>query len=186
MLSLRSIVTGALAMTAATASAAATPQQIADGLRSLTQKHQALQAPAQSITILNAPLIVIGQGPFPIIIAGYQDIVATGSALISQFPGTPAITGADADLVFNAFREHVRVSQATLNVLIGKAGLLTNVPVIGPPVATALRGYEGIIDTIAITLIDLAEPRAADLAAEANSLGATTDLAIQKYDGLSI
>lgn len=51
---------------AALAAAAATPQQIADGLASITQKFQTLQAPAQSITILNAPLIVIGQGPFPV------------------------------------------------------------------------------------------------------------------------
>lgn len=43
-----------------------TPQQIADGLSSMTQKTQALQAPAQSITLINAPLIVIGQGPFPV------------------------------------------------------------------------------------------------------------------------
>lgn len=45
---------------------ALTPQQIADGLSSITQKAQALQAPAQSITILNAPLVAIGQGPFPV------------------------------------------------------------------------------------------------------------------------
>lgn len=103
---------------ASTAMAAATPQQIADGINSLTQKSSALQGPAQSITILNAPLIVIGQGPFPQIIAGFTDIVSTATVLISQLAGTQPIQkrgemehardlsprGADADLVFNAFR----------------------------------------------------------------------------------
>ncbi|KAL2148068.1 hypothetical protein VTI28DRAFT_124 [Corynascus sepedonium] len=64
MVSLRSLVAGA-ALMAASVLAAATPQQIADGIRAITQKSQALQPVAQSITVLNAPLIVIGQGPFP-------------------------------------------------------------------------------------------------------------------------
>lgn len=43
-----------------------TPAQVVDNLKMITQKSQALQAPAQSITILNTPLIVVGQGPFPV------------------------------------------------------------------------------------------------------------------------
>lgn len=44
----------------------ATPLQIADNIRSLTQKSQALQSPAQSLTILDGPLLAIGQGRFPV------------------------------------------------------------------------------------------------------------------------
>ena len=66
MVSLRSLVIGAVTLMAATVNGAATPQQIVDGINSITQKAQALQAPAQSISILNAPLIIIGQGPFPV------------------------------------------------------------------------------------------------------------------------
>jgi hypothetical protein len=65
MVSLRSLVAGA-ALMAAPIMAALTPAQIADGLKSLTVKSQALQGPAQSITIVNAPLIIIGQGPLPV------------------------------------------------------------------------------------------------------------------------
>lgn len=103
---------------ASTGLAALTAPQIADGLKLVTDKSQALKAPAQSISILNAPLIVIGQGPFPVLISGFTDIVSTATVLISQFPGTDPITkreepvhardlsirGAEADLVFNAFR----------------------------------------------------------------------------------
>ncbi|KAJ2995715.1 hypothetical protein NUW58_g1194 [Xylaria curta] len=187
---------------ASTAMSAASPQQIADGIKSITQKSQALQAPAQSITILNAPLIVIGQGPFPTIIAGFADIVSTAQALIAQFPGTGPIQkredenrehardlmarGPDADLVFGAFREFVRVHQALLNILIGKAGILSKVPVIGQPVATALRGVEGVVDTIAITLINLLQSHSNDVASDANSLGNTLTLTIQQYDSIGV
>ncbi|KAI1436215.1 UVI-1 [Xylaria sp. CBS 124048] len=186
---------------AASAMAAATPQQIADGIKSITQKSQALQAPAQSISILNAPLIVIGQGPFPVLIAGFTDIVSTATALSSQIGPVPAQKEAPTekvhardisprgpadDLVFGAFREFVRVHQDLLNILIGKAGLITSLPIVGPPVAAVLRQVESIVDTIAIALINLFQARAQDLEASANSLGNTLDLCIQKYSNLQL
>lgn len=90
------------------------------------------------------------------IISGFTDIVSTGNTLLSQLSGTGPIQkralearGPDADLVFQAFRELVRVSQATLNILIGKSNILSSVPIIGQPVATVLRQFEGIIDVCA-------------------------------------
>ncbi len=65
MISLAKLFTAALAATSVVI-AAASPQQIATGINSLTQKSAALQGPAQSISIINAPLIIIGQGPFPV------------------------------------------------------------------------------------------------------------------------
>lgn len=46
--------------------AAVNPQQAIENIRTLTAKSQALQAPAQSITIINGPLIAVGLGPFPV------------------------------------------------------------------------------------------------------------------------
>ncbi|TRX94369.1 hypothetical protein FHL15_004836 [Xylaria flabelliformis] len=177
---------------ASTAMAAATPQQIADGIGSITQKSQALQAPAQSITTANAALFLLGQGPIPEIITDFGDIVSTATALAALLPGTPPITkrderehardisarGPDADLVFNAFRAEL------LNILIGKVGLLTIVPFVGPPVATALRGVESIVDTIAIDLINLLQDHVEEATSEASSLDDTLDLAIQSYANL--
>jgi hypothetical protein len=40
----------------------------------------------------------------------------------------------------------VRVFQALLNIMIGKAGILTEVPVVGGPVAAVLRDVEAVID----------------------------------------
>jgi hypothetical protein len=85
---------------------ALSPAQIVDNIKMLTAKSQALQAPAQSITIVNGPLIVIGQGPFPRIISGFTDIVSTATVAIAQMQGTsPIASGPDADNVFDAFRE---------------------------------------------------------------------------------
>ncbi|KAI2633414.1 hypothetical protein GGS21DRAFT_134270 [Xylaria nigripes] len=183
---------------AASAMAAATPQQIADGIKSITQKSLALETPAQSITIVNAPLIVIGQGPFPTIIAGFTDIVSTASMLASQLGAAKRSVpekvhardlmkrDADADLVFDAFREFVGVQQNLLNILIGKAGPLTSVPMVGQPVATVLRGVEGVVDQISIDLTSQFQARADDIQVQASSLGDTLDLTITVYNGLEL
>ncbi|KAI2636712.1 hypothetical protein GGS21DRAFT_44144 [Xylaria nigripes] len=188
-------------MMAVSAMAEATPQQIADGIDTITQKSQALQAPAQSITILNAPLIVVGQGPFPVLIAGFQDIVSTANALLSLIGNEPSAKlapsdrvhardlkprDADADLVFDSFRAFVRVHQTLLNILIGKAGILTKLPIVGQPVATVLRSVEGVVDEIAINIISLFQDRAEDLQVQANSLQATLDLSITVYDSIQV
>ncbi|KAI0912218.1 UVI-1 [Ustulina deusta] len=175
------------AIMASTAMASLSPSQIADSIKQVTIISQNLQAPANSITLVNAPLIIIGQGPFPQIIAGFTQIVTVVGATITSMDGTqPVSSQADADLIFNAFRGFVRVHQQLLNILIGKSGILTSIPLVGQPVAAVLRQVEGVVDTIAIALIDIAEARAQDLESEANNLGGTLDLAIQKYQGISL
>jgi hypothetical protein len=123
MVSFRTIFTSALALSAPVM-AAITPAQVVDNIKMLTQKSQALQAPAQSLTVVNGPLIIIGQGPFPVsstfqqtfsfvpltinqqIITGFTDIVSTATTAISQMQGMAKVpAGANADAIFNAFRE---------------------------------------------------------------------------------
>jgi len=66
MVSIRSLFTSAVAMMALPVMGAVTPQQIAGTLKDITDLSLKLQKPAQAITIVNAPLIIIGQGPFPV------------------------------------------------------------------------------------------------------------------------
>jgi hypothetical protein len=88
-------------------------KQIVDNLNSLTEKSQKLQAPAQSITIINGPTIIIGQGPFPQIIKGLVDFVETGTQHISQMKDMdPIAAGTESDNIFNAYRE-VNLSTST-------------------------------------------------------------------------
>jgi hypothetical protein len=65
MVSFRNLALSALAMTAPIM-AQTTPAQVVSNIKMITQKSQALQAPAQSISLINGPLILIGQGPFPV------------------------------------------------------------------------------------------------------------------------
>jgi hypothetical protein len=45
-----------------------------------------------------------------------------------------------------AIYQFVEVHQALLNILIGKAGVLNDLPLIGPPMAQALRSVEAVVD----------------------------------------
>lgn len=84
------------------------PAQIVETIKELTQKAQALQAPAQSINLTNGPLIIIGQGPFPQIISGLVDIVSTTTTEIKQMNdsgNSPVAAGSDSDAIFEAYRE---------------------------------------------------------------------------------
>jgi hypothetical protein len=65
MVSFRNLALSALAMTAPIM-AQTTPAQVVSNIKMITQKSQALQAPAQSLSLVNGPLIIIGQGPFPV------------------------------------------------------------------------------------------------------------------------
>ncbi|GKT86138.1 UVI-1 protein [Colletotrichum tofieldiae] len=164
-----------------------TPAQVVDNIRAVTTKSQALQAPAQSINVLNGPLLVVGLGPFPPIIAGFADIVTTATAAIVQMQGmAPVPAGRQSDLIFEAFREFVRVHQVLLNILIGKAGLFNTVPIIGQPVAAILRQIEAVVDTIALGLINNVQSRANDLQDEAKKLSGSITLSIDAYDGLNL
>jgi hypothetical protein len=166
MVSFRTIFASALALSVSAAQL--TPAQVVSNIQMITQKSQALQAPAQSITIVNGPLILIGQGPFPQIITGFTDIVSTAVTAIQQMQNMPPVAaGADSDKIFEAFREvrffhphtfsqttadftflqqFVRVHQTLLNILIGKAGLFETVPFIGAPVGAVLRQVESVVD----------------------------------------
>jgi hypothetical protein len=105
MVSFRALFTAAVAFSAPIM-AQTTPAQVVSNIQMITQKSQALQAPAQSITIINGPLIVIGQGPFPQIISGFADIVSTGTTALAQMQGMPKVpAGAQSDAIFDAFRE---------------------------------------------------------------------------------
>jgi hypothetical protein len=162
MVSFRAILTSTLALSVPIA-AQITPAQVIQNIQMITQKSQALQGPSQSINLINGPLVLVGQGPFPQIITGFVDIVSTATTAIAQRQGmAPVPAGPDADKIFESFREvrfsklrsqtllmfqkFVRVHQALLNILIGKAGLFQTVPFIGQPVASVLRQVENVVD----------------------------------------
>jgi hypothetical protein len=83
-----------------------TPTQVVSTIKQLTQKAHALQKPAQSISLVNGPLIVIGQGPFPQIQAGLADMVSVANAFIPGMQNMPPVaTDSDAGTIFDAYSE---------------------------------------------------------------------------------
>ena len=104
MVAFGKLITSAVAL-AVPALAALTPAQIVSNINMITQKSMALQAPAKTVTLVNAPLLVIGQGPLPKIIVGFSDIVSTGTNALSQMQGTQQVSaGADSDAIADGFR----------------------------------------------------------------------------------
>ncbi|CCF45608.1 UVI-1h [Colletotrichum higginsianum] len=164
-----------------------TPAQVVMNIEVITTKSQALIAPAQNINLISGALLIIGQGPFPKIIAGFTDIVTTAGVALVQMRGMPPVpAGAQSDAIFEAFRTFVKVHQQLLNVLIGKAGLFTTIPIVGEPVAVVLRAVEDIVDTVAFALIDAVQSRAKDLEAELDSLTGTIQTATKQYSGIQL
>ncbi|KAF3180125.1 hypothetical protein TWF225_001828 [Orbilia oligospora] len=187
MLFFKKAFVSALALLAAPSIAALTPAQMVGNIEMLTTKSKALQNPAKSITLVNGPLIAIGLGPFPQIIVGFTEIITITSTAIAQMQGSAAITNpTDAKAIADAFRMFVKVHQELLNILIGKAGLFTLVPIIGQPVASVLRSLEAIVDTVAFGIIDTVEVAASKdtIQSDAGSLSATISLSIKSYEGL--
>ncbi|KFZ02293.1 hypothetical protein V500_00289 [Pseudogymnoascus sp. VKM F-4518 (FW-2643)] len=116
-----------------------------------------------------------------LIIAGIADQTKTAHAL-----NFGEITPAGDECVFNAYREFVHVEQTLLNILIGKAGLVKQVPLVGQPIAAILRQLEDATDTLSLQLIETVDTRSTDLTRESKSLGESFSSAIEKYDGLSL
>ncbi|WQF75970.1 hypothetical protein CDEST_00984 [Colletotrichum destructivum] len=164
-----------------------TPAQVVTNIELITSKSQALIDPAKEITLISGTLLIIGQGPFPKIIAGFTDIVTTAGVSLAQMQGMPPVpAGAESDAIFEAVRTFVRIHQQLLNVLIGKAGLFSTIPIVGQPVAAVLRAVEGIVDAVAFALIDGVQSRANDLKTELGGLTVTIKTATKQYEGIQL
>ncbi|CAK1356345.1 hypothetical protein CB0940_00037 [Cercospora beticola] len=158
---------------------------IVEAIKSLTAKTQELGAPANTITATNGPLLVIGEGPYPVVIKGFVDIVNQATLLSGQLFGAKPITaGGDADSISDAWKEFSQVSAVLLRVLTSKAGLLEDsVPLIGRPMVAVLRKHDSLVDTLAFTFINLVQNKASDISASTEDISKALRTAIQAYEG---
>lgn len=103
MVSLRTLITSALALAAPIA--AQTAAQIVSNVNILTQQSQALQPIAQGLVVTDVPLLTIGQGRYPQIINGLAAQTQTVITYGNQMQGAAPITDAtEATNVYNAVR----------------------------------------------------------------------------------
>ncbi|KAK4187355.1 hypothetical protein QBC35DRAFT_452367 [Podospora australis] len=185
MISVRSIFTTTVALLAAPILAQVTAGTIKSDLEVLKTKSQKLQATAQQFNIINAPLLMIGQGPWAQFMTGYQDFVQTTTTYIPKQQGAAQIpAGAGATEVTKAYTEFAKAHTQLLNILIEKARFVTSVPFVGPPVAANLRGGEGAVDAYSNSLVNLL-PASADteILAALKPLAEAFDKAIKAYAG---
>jgi len=139
---------------------------------SYNTKLKALENAAQSISLVNGPLFIIGQGPLPTIILGIKDITNT--------------------LQTNNERGFIDPFYAKdlMYILIGKAGLLSLVPVVGKPVADALGDLQSAVDSKAsqeITKLqeESKNDEAEKLSKNLNDAKASISLATNQYKGIA-
>jgi len=167
-----------------------TANDVVRNIESLTTKSSSIIPSAQQLSAFNAPLLLVGQGPWPKVILGFTDIVTTATGYITSMSAGPGVLpgepypGAEAAAIAEAFREFVSVHQDLLNILIGQGGFMSQIPFVGPPVAAVLRAVESVVDTIAFSLIDnVEETAAAAMRTDAAALSGTIDEAIAAFDG---
>jgi len=150
----------ALAAVAGSAMAVLTPIQITSNIKQLTTTSRNLQGPANSITALSSVEYALGTGPFPEILAGFNTLVKDVQGFLQKLPGTKKQTPKEQQNIFVAFRSFVQVHQTLLGILIGKASILQNLPLIGAPLSQVLKELEGLADSLTLALISIAQTEA--------------------------
>jgi len=173
-------------LSASNVAAQLTASDVVTNINIVTSLSQSLQAPANQINILSPALFLIGQGPFPQIIIGFGTIVNDVSQDIVAMQTPVVFTGSDATIVCNAYFNFIAVHQQLLSILIGKAGLFSDIPFIGAPVAQAFREVENVVDTVATSLGNMVPSCAGQVSSQTNLLNEQLGQAITAYSGLQI
>jgi hypothetical protein len=143
----------------------ATPTEVVAAIKDLTKRSQALEAPAQSINLINGPMIHYQPGAVPPDLRwskrdriDYDRQCVANEWHEARFCGqrcqhdlrriqrSTQVTPVDIASTVLMVLQFGRVNAALLNVLIDKADLFASTSNIGAPVARDLRSVEGAFD----------------------------------------
>ncbi|KAL2139658.1 hypothetical protein VTI28DRAFT_4883 [Corynascus sepedonium] len=156
MVSFRSLAAG-VALIAAPVMAALSSTELVERINDLTGKVQAVQTPVQSLTVVSAPLVVLGRGPLPEIIIAGADILSSTAATLWTLDGVPQdLTEADADKIYAAFSDCVHACQELLSAMSSKAVLVKAVPALGGPGFALWVKFEIFANAIAHSSLNVA------------------------------
>ncbi|KAK4244525.1 hypothetical protein C7999DRAFT_35132 [Corynascus novoguineensis] len=157
MVSFRSLVAG-VALIAAPVMAAISSTELVERINDLAGKVQAVQIPVQSMTVVSAPLVVLGRGPLPGIITAGAGILSSAAGTLWIMDGVPQdLTVADADKIYAAFSDCVHACQKLLSAMSSKAVLVKAVPVLGGPGFALWDQFENFANAIAASSINVAK-----------------------------
>ncbi|GAB1317382.1 hypothetical protein MFIFM68171_07592 [Madurella fahalii] len=161
MLSLRSLVTGAVALMA-TPIMALTATQVTDSLKDLTAKSDALVPPAQSI----ADSVTVD-----VFVNVFAEVVVGSTDLVAQLEATAPITvAAEVDLIIAAFVQLSVSLQVVLDILSVRVDIVADLVVLLQPVLSILGQEQTAINGIAAELIRIVDSRGAEIQAPADTL----------------
>jgi len=178
------LTTGALALLSAPLALAVEPLEIEASITTLTTKLQALEAPAQSINLINGRLILTGQGPYPKIISGLKDITSNAGTTLATISSSPVITDLDDEQnIFNAFAIFIDAYETLLSVLVGKAPLFASYPYVGSPVAGVLQQCKTAVDAMGLALEALIPDGSSDVLLETAAFNVGVESTIKAYQG---
>jgi hypothetical protein len=185
-----------------------TADTIINAINQVTQLSFALQAAAKNIGKPFAPRndatadAQLFGSPIADVALGLSRITLTVQTALPSFITFPPFPpSCSADTIVLAWLEFARVHQELLAILIGRSGLLETGPFrrdapaegvlgergaqgfIGRPVAVALRGIEGVVDTLAVGIVDLVPGKSACSQARSAELKASIKRAQTSYEG---
>ncbi|KXX79700.1 hypothetical protein MMYC01_202526 [Madurella mycetomatis] len=163
MVSLRSFVTGAVALMATPVVSALTATDITNTLDKVTRELGFLLEPAHSISPANA------QTQIDAITVQIYQVTTEITTFASNLERTPAMTSPDSgEVVLAAFREFSLVNQKllnTLNVISTK-----EVAAFLPPLLSVLLEEQTVVISLAGQLTRVVEPKVAELQAQAKPM----------------
>lgn len=132
------------------------PTDIIDAITSLITQCEDLMGPASQLSVLNAPLMLLGGGLWVVrprcppfspktaadrqsIINGFVDLVTDLDQVAATPPPTAQFTGDDAMAVTNAFQGYGTAQRNVLDSVARVGFVVKIIPAVGPPVAGVLQ-----------------------------------------------
>ncbi|KAK1836754.1 hypothetical protein QBC39DRAFT_326199 [Podospora conica] len=137
------------------------PADIVAGITGITAKFQDLMGPAILLNPLNAPLMLIGGGPWATVLNGFTTIVTTiTTASGSMPPVSPGsqLTGTDASAVIGAVSALTATVTSVVGTVAQAGSVVAVVPGVGPPLANVLRKIDNAMDELTAKLTGSVAP----------------------------
>lgn len=125
-----------------------------DIIESSVAQAVALRRPANQMSVYNAPLMLIGAGPWAVrtllsppetvsnkqtVITGFTNIANTLTAANSAFPLPGQLTASDEQVLVDKFSSFSTTQAELVGVVVQAGGAVRMVPAVGPLVASAVQ-----------------------------------------------
>ncbi|KAF8970482.1 hypothetical protein BDZ97DRAFT_1791674 [Flammula alnicola] len=165
------------------AAAALTPDQVVTNIGIVTTISGNLNTAVGSLSTTPTPQQA--QTTANTLTGGFSNIINDLSGDVTAMDATPAYDDADATVVVAALTAFIQVHQDLLSTVIGKHSVFAQFGATAP-IAAALRSLEAIVDSFAISMINLIPTKADDVQTGAASLNTSVGNSITLYQQICV